>query len=673
MVFLTPLFLVGLLAALIPIAIHLIRREKPPKIMFSTIRFLKKTSKKLVLFQHLQQILLLLLRSAVIALLVMAFARPLINQSVARLLDADPQSAVILLDLSMSMQYEETFDAAKQQALDILDGMTAGDEVALVGFSDSAQLVRELTTDLDSIRSAIDEIPQAGFGATRYMPNLRLADQMLEESRFENRAVYLISDFQDVAMQSAEEGWKLAPGVAFTGVDVGAEESSNLVLTDVRSPEQLLEDAAEQQILARVRTTGTLYLDAGEVSLSIDGQMVDRQPVNLDDRSEEVITFSTVFESEGTHIGEVRVEGDNFDVDNSYFFTVEVLPKIRVLVVNGESSDNWFDDEGHWFGLAVSSGEESPFELETIEPGEVSAAALRQSDVAVLLNVGGLSSNQAAAITDYVESGGALLVAPGDRVEPALFNQQFEAIAPAVLENQDTNGDDYLVIADFDRRHPILRPLDSDWSARFEGHWRLLPNADADVLMQFDNTEPALVEREVGEGKVILFASTMDLEWNNLPLQGLFLPFVHETLRHLVQPASTQRSFQVGDNFSLDPGGEASVIAAQDANGNAIEFTNDGFVIQAATPGFIAADIDGEAARFAVNILPEESNFARTPVENLYDAIINPDTNPIRSREVQTAQLIEELERPQRIWWWLLTLVMVLIVAESLIANRTYR
>lgn len=673
MVFLTPLFLLGLLAALIPIAIHLIRREKPPKIMFSTIRFLKKTSKKLVLFQHLQQILLLLLRSAVIALLVIAFARPLINQSVARLLDADPQSAVILLDLSMSMQYEETFDQAKQEALDILDGMTAGDEVALMGFSDSAQTVRELTTDLDSIRSAIDEIPQAGFGATRYMPNLRLADQMLEESRFENRAVYLISDFQDVAMQSSEEGWKLAPGVAFTGIDVGAEESSNLVLTDVRSPEQLLEDAAEQQILARVRTTGTLYLDEGEVSLSINGQMVDRQPVNLGDRSEEVITFSTVFENEGTYIGEVRVEGDNFDVDNSYFFAVEVLPKIRVLVVNGESSDNWFDDEGHWFGLAVSSGEESPFELETIEPGEVSAAALRQSDVAVLLNVGGLSSTQSAAITDYVEAGGALLVAPGDRVEPGLFNQQFESIAPAVLENQDASGDDYLVIADFDRRHPILRPLDSDWSARFEGHWRLLPNEDADVLMQFDNTEAALVERQVGEGKVILFASTMDLEWNNLPLQGLFLPFVHETLRHLVQPASTQRSFQVGDNFSLDPAGAANVIAAQDANGNAIEFTNDGFVIQAATPGFITADIDGEAARFAINILPEESNFARTPVENLYDAIINPDTNPIRSREVQTAQLIEELERPQRIWWWILSLVMVLIVTESLIANRTYR
>ena len=673
MVFLTPLILLGLLAALIPIAIHLIRREKPPKLMFSTIRFLKKTSKKLILFQHLQQIFLLLLRSAVIILLVMAFARPLINQSVARLLDADPQSAVIMLDLSMSMQYQDTFAQAKQEALDLLGGMTAGDEVALIGFSDSAETVRELTTDLDSMRAAIDEIPEAGFGNTRYLPNLRLADQMLEASRFENRAVYLISDFQDIGVQSTDESWNLAPGVAFTGIDVGAEESSNLVLTDVRSPDQLLEDATEQQILARVRTTGTLYLNEGEVTLSIDGQMVNRVSVDLGERSEEVVTFTTVFESEGTHVGEVRVTGDNFEIDNSYFFTVEVLPKIRVLVVNGESSENWFDDEGHWFGLAVSSGDESPFELEIIEPSDLSAASLRQSDVAVLLNVGDLSSGQASAISEYVESGGALLVAPGDRINPDSFNRQFETIAPAVLQNQDMSGDEYLVIADFDRRHPILRPLDSDWSARFQGHWRLIPDVESEVLMQFDNTEPALVEREVGDGKVIFFASAMDLEWNNLPLQGLFLPFVHETLRHLVQPELKQRAYQIGDSFSLDPSGQAEVINAVDANGNEIQFTNDSFVTQAATPGFITTEIDGESFRFAINILPEESNFARTPVENLYDSIINPDTNPVRSREVQTAQLIEELERPQRIWWWILSLVMVLIIAEVIIANRTYR
>ena len=674
MVFLNTIFLVGLLAGLVPIAIHLIRREKPPKLLFSTIRFLKKTSKKLVLFQHLQQILLLILRSAIICLLVFAFARPFFNQSVTRLLDVDPQSAVILLDLSMSMQYGDTFERAKNEALDILGDMTSGDEVGLIGFSDRSELVRELDTDIDSVRSAITEIEQAGFGATRYMPNLRLADQLLEGSRYENRAVYLISDFQEAGIKDMDEGWKLSPGVAFTGIDVGEEGSSNLVLTDVRSPEQLLEDATEQQILARVRTTGTLYLAQGEVSLSLDGQMVDRVQVDLGEQSEEVVNFTAEFDLEGTHEGEVRISGDDFSVDNSYFFTVDVLPKIRVLLVNGEASENWFDDEGHWFGLAVSSTEESPFQLDTIEPATLSAAVLRQNDVVALLNVGDLSSSQAVAISNYVQNGGALLIAPGDRVNQELFNRQFGDISPAILQNLDLlSRDDYLVIADFDRRHPILRPLDTDWSARFQGHWSMLPHEEADVLMQFDNTEPALVERKIGDGSVMLFASAMDLEWNNLPLQGLFLPFVHQTLRHLVQPETKQRSYQVGDVFSLEPSGEATSVSATDANGDDINFSNDGFVITATTPGLITAEVDEEVIRYAVNVLPEESNFARTAVATIYDSVINPDTNPIQSREVQTAQLIEELERPQRLWWWILSLVMLLVIVEAVIANRTYR
>ena len=674
MVFLSPLFLIGLLAAAIPIAIHLIRREKPPKVMFSTIRFLKKTSKKLVLFQHLQQILLLLLRSLVIVLLVLAFARPLIDRSIARLLDVDPQSAVVLIDLSMSMQYEETFERAKTEALDIISSMTSGDEVALIGFSDGAQLVSDFNSDMDSVRSTINEISAAGFGRTRYLPNLRLADQMLEESRFENRAVYLISDFQAADIDAFDETWKLAPGVAFTGIDVGLEESTNLAITDVRSPERLLENASEQQILVRVRSTGTVYLQEGDVSLIVNGEVLDRKSVDLGDRSEEVVTFSTAFETEGSYYGEIRVSGDAFEADNSYYFTVDVLPKISVLTINGEASENWYDDEGHWFGLAVGGAERSPFELVNLTPGEFNEAVLRQSDVLVLLNVGNLTDDQSEIIVDYVIEGGALLVAPGDRVDPVSFNNQFESVAPALLEAQGLpNGNDYLVIADYDRRHPILRPIESDWSARFQGHWRLSPTQDSEVLMQFDNTEPALVERQVGDGSVILFASAMDLEWNNLPLQSLFLPFVHETLRHLVQPELKQKAYSVGDSFSVNLDENAGSVSARAPNGDEIIFTNTDFITQVSEPGFVTVEAGGAEMRFAINTLPEESNFARMPVENLFDSIINPDTNPIKSREVQNEQLAEELEQPQRLWWWILSLVMALVLVEALIANRTYR
>lgn len=673
MVFLTPLFLIGLLAALIPVAIHLIRREKPPKVMFSTIRFLKKTSKKLVLFQHLQQIALLLLRAAVIVLLVLAFARPLFNQSVARLLDADPQSAVILLDLSMSMRWQDNFDQAKAEALAVVDRLSGGDELGLIAFSGAAEVVRELDTEDGQLRELIESFDEPGFGSTRYYPNLRLADQMLEDSRYENRAIYLISDFQEVGLQGADESWKLAPGVALYLIDVGSADSENLVLTDVRSPEQLLEDSAQQQILARVRSTGTQYLGSGEVSLSLNGQMVDRRPVDLTDRSEQVVTFAVDFEAEGDYVGEIRIAGDDFADDNAYYFTVDVLPKINVLLVNGEASDNWFDDEGHWFGLAVSSTDSSPFSLQTIDPAELSAAAMRQSDVVALLNVGELTSSQAAALGEYVVNGGSLLIAPGDRVDERAFNQQLGEISPARLEQVGLLGrDDYLVIADYDRRHPILRPLGSDWSARFQGHWRLTPSEDAKVLMQFDNTEAALVEKDVGEGKILLFASSLDLEWNNLALQGLFLPFVHETLRHLVRSEAGQSAYEIGDSINLAQFVSDADVAVQDANGRSVSLEANNLQ-RATSPGLFTATSGAVSRRYAVNILPEESNFTRVATSTLYDAVVNPDTSPLQSREAQTAQLIEELENPQRLWWWILTLVMVLLLVEVLVANRTYR
>jgi len=673
MVFLTPLFLIGLLAALIPVAIHLIRRERPPKVMFSTIRFLKKTSKKLVLFQHLQQIALLLLRAAVIVLLVLAFARPLFNQSVARLLDADPQSAMILLDLSMSMRWQENFDQAKAEALAVLDRLSGGDEVGLIAFSGAADVVRELETEGDQIRELIEGFDEPGFGRTRYHPNLRLADQMLEESRYENRAIYLISDFQEVGMLGADESWKLAPGVALYLIDVGSAESENLVLTDVRSPEQLLEDSAQQQILARVRSTGLQYLESGEVSLRLNGQMVDRRPVDLANRSEQVVTFAVDFDTEGDYVGEIRVAGDEFSDDNSYYFTVDVLPKIKVLLVNGEASDNWFDDEGHWFGLAVSSTDSSPFSLETIDPAELSAAAMRQSDVVALLNVGELTNLQAAALTEYVGNGGSLLIAPGDRVDEKALNQRLGEISPARLEQMVLLGrDDYLVIADYDRRHPIMRPLGSDWSARFQGHWRLTPSEDANVLMRFDTTEAALLEKNVGEGKVLLFASSLDLEWNNLALQGLFLPFVHETLRHLVRSEVGQSAYEIGDSISLEQFESDTVVSVLDADGRSVSFESSNLQ-RATSPGLFTATSGAGSTRYAVNILPEESDFARVATSTLYDAIVNPDTSPLQSREAQTAQLIEELENPQRLWWWILSLVMVMLLVEVLVANRTHR
>ena len=95
--------------------------------------------------------------------------------------------------------------------------------------------------------------------------------------------------------------------------------------------------------------------------------------------------------------------------------------------------------------------------------------------------------------------------------------------------------------------------------------------------------------------------------------------------------------------------------------------------MEAEQPGFIVVQSSDTSRYFAVNLSPEESNLLATSVGTVNDLIINPETSPVQSREVRTAQMVAELEQPQRLWWWILCLVIVLLLAEAKIANRTYR
>ncbi len=686
MTFLAPLFLLGLLAAAIPIAIHLIRREKPPKIVFSTLRFIKTTKKKLVLFQQIQQWLLLLLRSALICLLVFAFARPLFDTSIARMLDTEPESAVILLDVSLSMQYGENFNRAKQAVEDILAELSSGDEVALITFASSTVSAMELTTDITQLRARIDGLSGPGFDKVRFFPALRLANEMLESSRYENREIYLISDFQANGLdasegEASESGWRLAPGIVFNGIDVGESQTRNLVLSDVRSPAQIVEDESQYDILARVRSTGSVHLQNAEVTLRMDGATLMRVPVDLRDTSEAVVTLPVNFERSGAHTGEIIVSGDEFTADNSWFFTIDVLPQIRVLVINGEPSLNWYDDESHWLVLALQGMGSTPFLVETVDAPRFNSNVLAQTDVVVLLNVDDLDNAAAAEISTYVQDGGTAFFAPGDRVSAERFNQQFGRVAPAELEQPlllrqgiSAGAGEYLVIADIDRRHPALRPLAMDWSARFEGIWSSAESTDAEVLMRFDNAMPALLERNIGEGKTMLFTSSLDLEWSNLPLQGLFVPFMHETLRYMVQPILKQRAYTIGEiiDMSLEVSAGSSTLAVRDVDGTARSLSAGSAFYSAQRPGVLQVGNEA-AAYYAVNIDPQASVLTRVAPSTLHDRIINTDTTPQQSTQVRTAELIAELEQPQRLWWWIMILAVMLVLVEGYIANRTYR
>lgn len=694
MSFLTPLFLFGLLAAAIPVAIHLIRRENPPKVMFGSLRFLKQTTKKLILFQQIQQWLLLLLRATLICLLVFAFARPLFYQgSLARLIDAEPQSVVLLLDTSLSMQYGERFEQAREAALGTLDALSPGDEVGLITFADGTRQVRELTTDVDSLRSFITDLPQPGYERARFFPALRLADDMLASSRHQSRSVIMVSDFQAAGMGAnadgdSDTGWLLSAGTSFRAIDVGDERSSNLSLVDVRSPQQLMEtqvnetaasdDDAEattesRDVLARVRSTGSVLLEQGDLSLVVNGETREQQSFDFRERSEAVLTLPLVLDGSGSYEGELVLAGDAFDVDNRWYFTLDVLPRMRILVVNGDPAPDWYDDEAHWFVLALEGMENSPFTVSQVDASDFTAPQLSDQDAVVLLNTAALPSAQLSALETFVEGGGSVLLAPGDQVDGTQFNQQMQTLSPAILDSPRVlPASEYMLIADIDRRHPALRALDADWGARFQGYWQSEAAEGASVLMRFDSGEPLLLEQAVGQGRTMLVTSSLDLGWSNFPLQGLYLPFVHETLSYLVQPPVQQRSWLVGDLVDLSAAFDEGMneLELREPDGNQLSVMADDPFYRARMPGFLRS---ANGISYAVNIQPEAAGLARIDASVLHDRILNPETTPEVAPDIQTAQLIAEIEQPQRLWWWIVLMVLGLLLLEAWIANRTYR
>ena len=677
--FLTPLFLLGLLAAAIPLAIHLIRRENPPKVAFGTLRFMKQTTKKLILFQQIQQWLLLLLRAALICLLVLAFARPLLYQgSMARLIDAEPKSVAILIDTSLSMRIGDRFERAKEQALDVLSTMNAGDEAAVLTFADGNLAVRELTTDVGALRAFVESLEAPGYDRVRFYPSLQLANDMLQQARNANRRLVMISDFKSNGADDIEPGWMLSAGTAFQGIDVGDERIRNLSLTDVRLPAQLLESQSNYNVLARVRSTGTVMLDRGDIQMQLQpGADIaatinsPTQAVLFPERSERVVDLPVTLDSTGSYRGELQLSGDDFDIDNRWYFTLDVLPRMRVLVVNGDPSADWYDDEAHWFVLALQGMENSPFEVTVSTAAQLSAAMLRDQDAVVLLNTSALASDVQLALQRFVsEDGGALWLAPGDNVSAEQFNTQFAALSPARLQSpQVLPAGDYQLIADVDRRHPALRALSVDFGARFQGFWSS-EEIDANVLMRFDNGAPMLSERTVGQGRTMLLTSSLDLGWSNFPLQGLYLPFVHEVLTYLIQPPQRERSYLIGQMVDLSPfmSGRSDLLVIE-PDGSQLRLEAASPFYRARMPGLVQA---GEQV-FAVNIAPEASALARIDVANLTDRILNPETAPVVSEQVRAAQLVAEIEQPQRLWWWIVLLVMALFLIETWIANRTYR
>jgi len=668
------LFFVGLAALAIPVLLHLIQREKKQIQHFPSLMFVRRVPYKSVQRRRIHNWLLLLVRLTALLLIVLAFARPFFTRTdVAAAPGGGARELVVLLDQSYSMAYGDRWDRARAAARDALNTLGPSDRGSVVLFSSNAEIAARSTPELNALLAAVPDGPPSA-GATRYAPALKVAGSILAESPLPRREALLISDFQRGGWRG-EEGSRLPLGTTLTPVSVGGLASDpNVTVTTVALARSTFADKERVGVTAAVVNRAEQPMTGGTLSLEIGGRAIQSERLDVPANGSASVAFMPFTVTSPNMRGTVRVGADALPTDNAFHFVVSPSEPVRVVVLSGTTS------AGLYLTRALEIGDTPRFATELRQPDTLSDADLQRAAV-VFLNDVTVTAALGRRLVRFVEAGGGLFVAAGPR---ATWPSDVDGL-PAVLTGPvDRSRGDGARLGGIELGHPVFEvfraPRSGDFSSvRVYGYRNVMPADGAQVLARFDAGAPAVMERRLGTGRVLLWTSTLDLSWSDLPLKPVFLPFIQRSVRYLanyeeplpwlsvgqvLDPDTGIRPAARGSLVALTPSGER--VAIGDGEGDVLELMEQGFY--ELRPA--AAQGDAEASVVASNVDPAESDLTPMDPKEIVAAAVG--TAPAGTSGDGTGIPLtrEAQERSQRLWWYVLMAGIVLLGVDTLLSNR---
>jgi hypothetical protein len=719
MTFLNPLALFGLLAATLPILLHLLNLRKLRTIEFSTLTFLKELRKTRIRRLKLLQIVLLILRTLLILLIVIAFARPTLRGSLIGTLGTQARtSAVFIIDDSYSMtvsnEQGELLKQAKQTAESNNRLFSEGDEIYLVRLSASAMTAADqdlATRDVALLRKNIDEIRPSPIRRS-LEDGLRIASKLLASTRNFNKEVYIFSDFQQGVLsegfgETATKERIFPPEVRFFFLPVNKRAIQNFSVESVTIPSSIFERDKPFIIQAQIHNFSDNAVQDHVVGVFLNGTRVAERSIDLPGKSSVSVEFSVTAGAVGYVQGFVEIEDDDFPYDNRRYFVLQIPDQVRVLLV-GDAREVQYPR----LALATRTSQtESALTLSEISPDRLHSTMIRRADVIILCTSQGFSSSQISELRTFVNDGGGLALFPGTQLEAGSFNAQFSAglsLPPCIgIDRSSAPRAEIGSYTEFDKvelRHPIFEgmfepasdPLSTRSPAstpgaarriespRIRSSARFALNAQSNSIVTLTNGGTFLTENAIGSGRVLLFAVPTTTEWSDFPLKGLFVPIMHRTVLYLghqqsrvdnVLPGSEiliRSNAVTSDIWTIRNPQNVGVTAAPSRQSiqRALRFASTDQL------GLYTVSADTNILqKFVVNLDPRESQLAKASpadIEHLLKAI------GIESSTVRTVDQTIDLERNVlesrfgvELWKYFLMLALAVAIIELLVARTT--
>jgi hypothetical protein len=686
---LAPLFLLGLVGLAVPIVVHLTEKQRRNVVEFPSLMFLRKIPFRSTQRRRIHHWALLSIRALALALLVAAFTRPFFaNSELAIASTLGPREVVVVLDRSYSMGYGDHWERAKTRAREVFQGLDASDRASLVFMGRGAEALLRTTSDRGRLLTALDTASLSVDG-TLYGPALKLAQTILEESQFPNREVFVISDFQRTGW-NGDEGVTFPPGTVVNPVLISDDATPNAAVASVALRREFFSGQERMTATARVvRRQGEAPADR-TVVLELDGQVAQTQTVSLDSTGSATVTFEPFTLSALYTRGSIRLDSDALPQDDELHFVLSPERAMRTLVLEGASPR---PEASLYLQRALEISEEASFQVDVRRSTALSPADLEATDVVVLNDTRFPQGAAADRLREFVEEGGGLLLVLGER---SAWQTGLEEMLPGRFgpARDHTRGAARLGYLDYS--HPVFElfggPRGGDFArARFFRSRDLEMGPEGRVLARFDDGSVALAERRLGEGYVVVWTSTMDSFWNDLAVQPVFLPFIHQMMRHLGGYRERVPWFTVGQ--VLDLSNPAGIVFVADRESELtpevaqVALTPGGGSVAfpvTAGPRFLALEEQGfyevrppgtdpeHVFAVAVNVDVTESELESMDPTEFTAAVAPRETGGEMGAggEMLTPEIqARNQERRQSLWRLLMVAALVLLLMETAISN----
>jgi hypothetical protein len=648
---LAPAFLLGLLAIALPWWLHRLSSDNPNKQKFSSLMFLEPGEPRRVLAKKVQYLLLLALRIGVLALLALAFTEPAIWRTPAAGGDADgARLHLIVLDGSASMGYDDRWERAQDAANDVLDELGPEDRGQLVLAGRLFEVLGPATGDVAALRQTLNTA-EPGVFRLEYGQLMRSIDGLLRTAELPV-VLDLVTDVQATGLPT--RFGELAPRRPAEIVihDVGSGAAENWTVDSFAASALTGELTASVRSFASEAVTRT-------VTLSQNGSTVDEQTVDVPAAGRAEVTFPALELARGSNRVEVELSpADDLAGDDRRYLAIK-RPEPRNVLIVAQNTEG----VGPLFTSAALETLTTLALTADVRTTPLGDPPLVGYSFVVVTDVGLLDAAQAAALTDYVEDGGRVLLAAGPRSSSLTT---LPVTGQALRTNPQMGAAARVAIGEVDATHPVLRGVDELRAANF---WRSInvEPAGSQVLMSLADGTPLLLERTLGQGRVLLFTSSLDREWNDLPVQPAFVPLMAGIANHLLGGAGFTSEANLGSTLApralgftgaqiFDPRGEAALGLGAGSDDVLLDQV-----------GFYEVVGGGSSELVAVNFDARESDLTpvdAATVERWRGLGIRPGE---QATPVPGAVSAEEV--PSSLGPWLVMLLLILVVVESLVGN----